>query len=79
MNCPECNAPTKVFDTRPKANFQHRRRECLNCTKRFTTREYTMEDLIRLKAEYLTLQDEVKRLKVADKMVFAAKGEFKLL
>ena len=78
MHCPDCKAPTKVLDTRAKPRFQLRRRVCINCDKRFNTREYAVEDLARLKAEYLTLQDEVKRLKVADKMVFMQKKGFEL-
>jgi len=78
MRCPDCKALTKVLDTRAKSRFQLRRRVCVNCAKRFNTREYAVEDLARLKAEYLTLQDEVKRLKVADKMVFMRKKGFEL-
>lgn len=42
MNCPFCNfQDTKVVDSRPTDEGQaiRRRRECLRCTKRFTTYE----------------------------------------
>tara|TARA_Y100001938_G_C8049412_1_gene410845 strand:- start:909 stop:1148 length:240 start_codon:yes stop_codon:yes gene_type:complete len=78
MHCPECEAPTKVIDTRTDKNFCRRRRVCVNCDKRFNTREYTIDDLTKLKAEYLLLQDEVKRLKVADKMLSFRKKGFEL-
>jgi len=41
MNCINCSSPeTKVIDKRDSDNHQiKRRRECLNCSKRFTTFE----------------------------------------
>ena len=41
MKCPYCNkAETKVLETRETGeDITRRRRECLNCTKRFTTYE----------------------------------------
>jgi len=43
MKCPYCGEDTdKVIDSRSSKNGQsiRRRRECLNCSKRFTTYEY---------------------------------------
>ena len=42
MNCPYCNhLETKVTDSRDTGNYTiRRRRECLECNKRFTTYEY---------------------------------------
>lgn len=42
MNCPYCNNPeTKVTDSRDTGNYTiRRRRECLECNKRFTTYEH---------------------------------------
>ena len=42
MNCPYCNSPeTKVTDSRDTGNYTiRRRRECLECNKRFTTYEH---------------------------------------
>lgn len=40
MRCPFCNyEDTKVIDSRPADNKKRRRRECVNCSKRFTTYE----------------------------------------
>ena len=41
MNCPSCSSPdSKVIDSRPSDKSSiRRRRECLNCGKRFTTYE----------------------------------------
>lgn len=41
MKCPACGSPdSKVIDSRPSdASSIRRRRECLNCQKRFTTYE----------------------------------------
>ena len=46
MRCPFCGHPdSKVLDSRanPNARSIRRRRECLSCSKRFTTREYIEE------------------------------------
>ena len=41
MNCPYCNhIDTKVTDSRDTGGSIRRRRECLNCNRRFTTYEY---------------------------------------
>ena len=41
MNCPYCNhSDTKVTDSRDTGASIRRRRECLSCSKRFTTYEY---------------------------------------
>lgn len=40
MKCPYCShSETKVIDSRESEDITRRRRECLNCTKRFTTYE----------------------------------------
>ena len=40
MRCPECgNADSKVVDSRSVASHTRRRRECLECSLRFTTHE----------------------------------------
>ena len=40
MQCPYClNADTRVVDKRDIEGFVKRRRECLKCKKRFSTRE----------------------------------------
>lgn len=39
MNCPECNADTKVIDSRPIEGGVRRRRCCKACGCRFSTEE----------------------------------------
>jgi len=39
MQCPHCKADTKVVDKRDSGEHTRRRRECLKCSKRFTTYE----------------------------------------
>ncbi|MBI2208514.1 transcriptional repressor NrdR [Candidatus Woesearchaeota archaeon] len=55
MKCPYCNhEETQVIDTRETENLEatRRRRECLKCSKRFTTYERTEEaDIIVVKKE----------------------------
>ncbi|MBN1348603.1 transcriptional repressor NrdR [candidate division KSB1 bacterium] len=49
MKCPFCNhTDTKVIDSRVKneGRIIRRRRECLNCSKRFTTREQIEQPLL---------------------------------
>ena len=46
MQCPYCNSEeTKVTNKRDNASVTRRRRECLKCTKRFTTYERVELDL----------------------------------
>lgn len=39
MNCPICNAATRVINSRPEDDRIHRRRECQICGHRFSTVE----------------------------------------
>ena len=39
MKCPYCSGNTKVLDKRDTEEITRRRRECLKCSKRFTTHE----------------------------------------
>ena len=39
MHCPYCQSDTKVVDKRDSGEHTRRRRECLKCSKRFTTYE----------------------------------------
>lgn len=39
MNCPYCEGPSKVVDSRPIPDGIRRRRECEACGRRFTTHE----------------------------------------
>ena len=52
MQCPYCNAEeTKVTDKRDNGSVSRRRRECLKCSKRFTTYERVELDLSVIKKD----------------------------
>ena len=47
MKCPFCGfEDTKVIDSRPSDDKKRRRRECTNCSKRFTTYEIIEKPLL---------------------------------
>lgn len=47
MRCPFCGfEDTKVIDSRPSDGKKRRRRECINCGKRFTTYEIVEKPLL---------------------------------
>ena len=47
MHCPYCgHTESKVIDSRPTDEKKRRRRECMNCQKRFTTYEVVEMPLI---------------------------------
>ena len=62
MRCPTCKSDTKVLETRymEENNSMKRRRECLNCGKRFTTYE-KLEDSV------LMVQKKSGRMELFDK------------
>lgn len=43
MRCPICAGDTRVIDSRPRPEGLRRRRSCVCCAHRFTTREYIVE------------------------------------
>ena len=52
MQCPYCNSSeTKVTNKRDNASVTRRRRECLKCSKRFTTYERVELDLSVIKKD----------------------------
>ena len=52
MQCPYCGQPdSRVVDTRATSESIRRRRECLNCRKRFTTYEQITEQLLIVKRD----------------------------
>ena len=66
MNCPFCsNGENKVIDSRISRDGSaiRRRRECLNCKKRFTTYEY-VEDVIPVVVKKDGRRDEFDRSKI---------------
>lgn len=48
MNCPKCDSDTKVYDSRGGAWCIRRKRECLNCKRRFNTIEIKSKDYVEL-------------------------------
>ena len=48
MTCPVCGGQTKVTESRRYTDTIRRRRECLNCHHRFTTKEIEVDVLERL-------------------------------
>jgi transcriptional repressor NrdR len=47
MRCPHCKADNdKVIETRTSSDSVRRRRECLDCSRRFTTYEYVEKGTI---------------------------------
>lgn len=48
MTCPICGGETKVVDSRSELDCVYRRRRCLDCEYRFTTREIEDDLLKRL-------------------------------
>jgi len=45
MNCHVCGASTKVINSRQVAGTVTRRRQCVSCGRRFTTREVTQAQM----------------------------------
>jgi transcriptional regulator NrdR family protein len=43
MLCPMCSGESKVINSRPSEDSVYRRRECLECSHRFSTVEIDME------------------------------------
>ena len=54
MNCPSCSFKnTKVIESRESSDSIRRRRECLDCYKRFTTYEkIQISSLVVIKNDY---------------------------
>ena len=53
---------TKGFRNKSSTPYVYRRRVCLSCGHRFTTREYTIPDLIAFgKQGYLDMIDDLKK------------------
>lgn len=43
--CPRCQTNTRIYDSRyiAKSGYRYRRRKCVSCSFRFTTRETAVE------------------------------------
>jgi transcriptional repressor NrdR len=48
MTCPVCGGQTRITDSRAQPDVVRRRRECLECGYRFTTKELEVDVLERL-------------------------------
>lgn len=73
MNCPYCGfSESKVIDSRPadEGSSIRRRRECLSCSKRFTTYE-TVESLPMVVVKKDGSRQSFERRKVLDGMIRA--------
>lgn len=57
MRCRKCGSETSVLSTRTRAGIINRRRECVNCQERFSTKEVRNEDVARLKASVTRFMD----------------------
>ena len=71
MNCPSCSFKnTKVIESRESSDSIRRRRECLDCSKRFTTYEkIQISSIIVIKSDYtkesFSLDKLEKSIKIA--------------
>ena len=58
MKCPNCGYDdSKVIDSRPTENRIRRRRECLECHKRFTTYETMARECLKCKERFTTYEE----------------------
>lgn len=58
--CPKCGGETSVVDSRPYLDGVRRRRECKECEYRFSTLEYTVEYIERLRGGDVTVSVQEK-------------------
>lgn len=73
MKCPYCGfEDTKVIDSRPADSKKRRRRECTNCSKRFTTYEIVEVPLLMVQKKDGTFEP-FKRNKLIDGIYNAIK------
>ena len=46
MDCPHCNSNDVItIDTRKRNNYIIRRKTCMSCTERFSTKEFLVEEV----------------------------------
>lgn len=63
MNCIVCGSTkTNTIDSRKKENYVHRRRECTCCGTRFSTSEYSNQEIQELQETYTELEARLKKL-----------------
>ncbi len=74
MDCPFCSKETKVLESRIIEHSVRRRRECLNCSKRFNTFEKPQISLVVIKKD--GREEEFELEKVRNSLIKAcAKAE----
>jgi hypothetical protein len=73
MTCPECQAKTKVLETRHSPHGTRRRRACRACEHRFTTFELPVLGLLTQRAH---VDVEVNADEVAREVVDTIENEF---
>lgn len=62
MRCPYCGSVTRVCDSRSKNYFTYRRRECLKCNKRFSTKEISKNgEFMNYKRVILNIRNDMER------------------
>lgn len=65
MQCPKCNAfETSVVDSRSTGQTNRRRRQCVACGYRFTTREIIdeeLQDLQNIRSSIVFLYQQAKK------------------
>jgi transcriptional regulator NrdR family protein len=64
MNCPDCNRPTSVINSRTSpSGFVRRRRECVRCKLRYTTLEMPQAYSDARDSKVIALETELNILK----------------
>lgn len=76
--CPTCNADSTVKDSRTRkidGGAVRRRRECLNCKRRWTTLEVNIEEIASSPAKRkIKLHKVLKNISDVDQLIRAALG-----
>lgn len=80
MYCPRCQGlRIGTRDSRKSGIYVIRRRECLDCLHRFTTREYTVEDCNKLMAvtndKMDSIRDALNQVRRIERRLTAIVGE----
>lgn len=78
MNC-ECGVKTRTIEVYNGKNHRTRRRKCPDCGKRFTTKEYRIEDfngVEKLHKKLETANTQIAKLESFQKAVLGTAIEF---
>lgn len=66
MICPDCGGEMKVIDSREVKDYCRRRRECLNCHARYSTKETYFNFQ---QGRGLLTEEETKKEKLINKLI----------